>query len=93
MKQYYIYILSNKNRTVLYIGYTENLNRRINQHEKGIGASFTKKYSVVELIYFECFEEKKKAKLRESQLKNWHKEWKWDLIKTSNPKLETLSIN
>ena len=51
-----------------------------------------KKYSVYELIYFEEFEESLIARRREKQLKNWHKEWKWNLIKKSNPNLITLEI-
>ena len=90
---HYCYILSNKNRTVLYIGYTNDLNRRISEHQKGKGAVFAKKYNVSYLVYYEKFENIKKAKSREKQLKNWHKEWKWNLIKNSNPKLETLNIN
>lgn len=96
MKQretYYCYILTNKNRTVLYVGYTDDLKTRIVQHKKGNGAVFTKKYSVYDLIYFEEFDNKKVAKSREKQLKNWHKEWKWNLIKEVNPNLETLSLN
>ncbi len=62
---YYCYILSNKNRTVLYIGFTNNLSRRVNEHKKGLGALFTKKYNVGELVYFEEFTEKKKARKRE----------------------------
>ena len=93
MENYYVYILSNKNRTVLYIDYTKDLKKRLIQHEKGYGASFTKAYNATELIYFEPFKEIKEAKLREKQLKNWHKEWKWNLIKISNPKLEILKIN
>ena len=89
-EKYYCYILSNKNRTVLYIGYTNNLNRRISQHKKGVGALFTKKYSANELVYFEVFMEKKKAKYREKQLKNWRKDWKWELVKNSNSDLQTL---
>lgn len=54
---------------------------------------FTKKYNVVNLIYFEIFEEKKEAKQRERQIKNWHKEWKWNLVKDANPKLKTININ
>ena len=50
-EQYYCYILSNKNRTVLYIGYTDNLNRRISQHKNGNGALFTKKYNAFDLVY------------------------------------------
>ncbi|WP_223154637.1 GIY-YIG nuclease family protein [Aestuariibaculum sediminum] len=57
--KYYCYILSNKNRTVLYIGYTENLKNRINQHLNGNGALFKKKYNVTGLVYFEEFSEKK----------------------------------
>jgi len=88
--KYYCYILSNKNRTVLYIGFTNNLVRRLKQHEAGNGAYFTKKYSVIDLVYFEEYSDKKIAKERERQLKRWHKEWKWNLIKESNPNLNTL---
>lgn len=68
MKQddkYYCYILSNKNRTVLYIGYTDDLDRRLNEHSNGKGAIFTKKYSVIYLIYYEEFKTIKEAKSRE----------------------------
>ncbi|AEH02274.1 GIY-YIG nuclease family protein [Lacinutrix sp. 5H-3-7-4] len=67
---YYCYILTNKNRTVLYVGYTENIRQRIEQHEKGKGSVFTKKYNVFDLIHLEKFELKKEAKSRERQLKN-----------------------
>lgn len=92
LEKYYVYILSNKNRTVLYVGYTENLKRRVKQHEDKIGALFTKKYNAIELVYFEQYEVKKAAKAREKQLKNWRKEWKWNLIKESNPELKILEI-
>ena len=90
--KYYFYILTNKNRTVLYIGYTDNLKRRIEQHKKGNGALFTKKFNVTELIYFENFIDSSSARKREKQLKNWHKDWKWNFIKKSNPNLITLEI-
>ena len=92
-KCYYIYILSNKNRTVLYIGYTENMKRRIIQHKRGTGSLFTKNYNAHELIYFEEFRVKRNAKNRERQLKNWHREWKWNLIRKSNPELKTIRVN
>lgn len=92
LKTYYTYILSNKNRTVLYVGYTENIKTRLIQHTKGKGSVFTKKYNVFDLIHLETFEMKKKAKQREKQLKNWHKEWKWNLIIENNPELKTLKI-
>jgi len=91
--QYYCYIISNKNRTVLYIEYTEDLNKRLDDHKKGKGTVFTKKYNVHQLVHLENFETKKEAKSREKQLKNWHREWKWNLVKESNPKLETLDVN
>ena len=50
-----------------------------------------KKYNATELIYVESFEDKKKAKSREKQLKNWHKDWKWNSIKKVNPDLQDLS--
>lgn len=93
MSKYYYYITSNKNRKVLYVGYTENLKRRLNEHSKGTGGVFTKKYKVSYLVYLEEFENKNDAKKRESQLKNWHKDWKWNLVKESNPDLITLEIN
>lgn len=89
---YYCYILTNKSRKLLYIGYTDDLQRRIHQHKKGRGAVFTRKYEVHDLLYFEEFEEKSTAKKRERQLKNWHKEWKWNLIKETNPNLLTIEI-
>ena len=92
LKTYYTYILSNKNRTVLYVGYTENIKTRLIQHKNGKGSVFTKKYNVFDLIHLEKFEMKKEAKQREKQLKNWHKEWKWNLVKENNPELKTLKI-
>ena len=87
MKQSFIYIVSNKNRTVLYVGMTADLIRRIEQHKNGNGSVFTKKYSVNELIYFEAFSNINQTIKREKQLKNWHKDWKWNLIKEMNPEL------
>jgi len=93
MEKAYIYIMSNKNRTVLYVGFTSDLKRRILQHRNKRGADFTKRYSVFDLLYFEEFSTKYDARKREHQLKNWHKEWKWNLIKEFNPKLKDLLVN
>jgi putative endonuclease len=87
MKESFIYIVSNKNRTVLYVGMTSNLLLRIEQHKNGHGSVFTKKYSVNELLYFEVFSNMNQTIKREKQLKNWHSEWKWNLIKENNPEL------
>ncbi|MDX1828793.1 MAG: GIY-YIG nuclease family protein [Lutibacter sp.] len=87
MKESYIYITSNKNRTVLYIGVTSDLIKRIEDHKNGKGSIFTKKYNVNELLYFEKFNAINLAISREKQLKKWHSDWKWNLIKESNPNL------
>ncbi len=92
MKKNWIYILSNKTRTTLYIGVTSNLRRRIAEHSEHKGSTFTQKYNVTNLIYFEEFPDINQAIAREKQLKNWHREWKLNLIKETNPKLETLDF-
>jgi len=86
MKESYVYILSNKNRTVLYVGVTSDLMTRIENHKKGTGSQFTKKYNVYDLMYFEKFNDINQAIEREKKLKNWHSPWKWDLIVAHNPK-------
>ncbi len=60
------------------------------EHYEGIASKFTKKYNIKDLIYFEEFSDINQAIAREKQLKNWHKEWKLNLIKESNPSLKTL---
>lgn len=92
MKLSYVYILTNKYRTTFYIGVTGNLNKRIEQHKNNIGAKFPSKYNMHDLIYYEEFNDVNQAIKREKQLKNWHHNWKINLIKEKNPKLQTLQI-
>ena len=87
---YYVYIMSNTGLTTIYIGVTNNLVRRVLQHKLGKSSKFTKKYKVNRLIYFEEFEDVNIAITREKQLKNWHRDWKWNLIKSVNPGLKDL---
>lgn len=87
----YVYIMSNSRLTTLYIGVTNNLERRVLEHKIGIGSDFTTKYKLSRLVYFEEGELIGEAIAREKQLKRWHSEWKWNLIKTINPDLEDLS--
>ena len=89
----YTYIMSNKNLSVLYIGATKDLRSRIENHLNGTGAVFTKRYNAHVLLYFEEFDDYHDAFKREKQLKNWHKEWKWNLIKISNPQLKDLYLD
>lgn len=70
MKESYIYIVSNKNRTVLYIGISANLKKRIEEHKNHKGSIFIKKYNCNELLYFEKFTDITLALKREKQLKN-----------------------
>lgn len=89
----YTYILTNKNFSVLYVGATKDLKTRITKHRMGKGAIFTKKYNATILIYFEEFDDFSDAFAREKQLKNWHKDWKWNLAKVSNPELKDLYLD
>jgi putative endonuclease len=88
---YYVYIMSNKGLTTMYIGVTNNLERRVLEHKLGKGSKFTTKYKLDRLIYLEEFEDVTNAIAREKQLKNWHRDWKWNLIKSLNPGLKDLS--
>jgi putative endonuclease len=88
MSKGYVYFRTNFQRTTLYIGFTSNLARRIWEHKQGKGSEFTSKYKLAILVYTEEFDSIVDAIDREKQLKNWHKEWKWNLVKQHNPKLE-----
>lgn len=91
-KTYYMYITASKTR-VLYIGVTGNLYERICQHkEKANPDSFTAKYYVDRLVYFEAFSQIENAIGREKQIKKWRREKKVNLIETVNPKWQDLSL-
>lgn len=90
MKQSFIYILTNKNKTTLYIGVTNNLQKRLLEHKEGIGSKFTKRYSVHYLVYYEKFEDINIAIAREKQLKKWSRSKKEKLINTINPEWKFL---
>lgn len=89
---YYVYILTNKNRTVLYTGVTNDLQRREWEHREGIDkSSFTHKYNVNKLVYYECFGEVKDAISREKYIKGKVRAWKIALIEATNPAWQNLS--
>jgi putative endonuclease len=90
MQLYYIYILTNTNRTVLYIGVTNNLQRRINEHKAGF-SDFTSRYNLYQLVYFEEYPDIKAAIGREKQLKAGSRQKKLDLINGFNPDWTDLS--
>jgi len=89
MKNYFVYILSSKNK-VLYIGMTENLSRRVYEHKERLLTGFSKEYNVDKLVYYELHFDLKKAVKREKQLKNWHREWKINLIESINKEWKDL---
>jgi putative endonuclease len=83
VKDYYVYILTNNSKT-LYIGVTNNLKRTIYEHKNILIDGFTKKYNLTKLVYFEMFNYINDAIKREKQLKNWHRQWKINLIELKN---------
>jgi putative endonuclease len=87
-RRYHVYVLSNKARTVLYIGVTNDLVRRMEEHRAGRVEGFTKRYRVKDLLWFELFGDVQAALAREKQLKAWHRDWKWNLVRETNPELE-----
>ncbi len=89
----YIYIMSNRWRTVLYIGLTSDIKERVWQHKTGFFKGFTKKYNCVDLLYFEFFPDIGDAVVREKQMKAWKRDWKMELIKKENPDLKDLSVD
>lgn len=80
MKNYYIYILSNKNNSVLYSGMTNSLMRRVWEHKAKLIEGFTKKYNVDKLVYFESFDNPRAAIKREKQIKAGSRKKKIELI-------------
>ena len=90
LRNAFVYIMSNKNRTTFYIGVTNDLERRVREHRAG-GSVFTSKYNLFDLVYFEIISDIVTAIAREKQLKRWHREWKINLIKSMNPEFEDLA--
>ena len=82
----YVYIVANKSNTSLYIGVTSNLIKRVWQHKNHVVEGFTDKYNVNKLVYYEIWQDELGAIKREKQLKNWHRQWKINLIQKDNPK-------
>ena len=91
LKSYYVYILTNKTNNVLYIGVTNDLERRVYEHKNKLVEGFTAKYNLSKLVYFEETGSIESAILREKQLKRWHRDWKINLIKENNPNFNDLS--
>ena len=91
--QYYLYIITNKKDGVLYIGVTNNLERRIFEHKNKLIKGFSSRYNLNKLIYFETFQSINEAIIREKNMKKWKREWKTKVIVEKNPNWNDLSNN
>src|SRR5437868_8339930 len=78
-RMYYVYILASRRHGTLYIGVTNNVAKRLEQHRNGEGSSFVKAYGVHRLVHVEAFERADEAITREKQLKRWKRDWKIEL--------------
>lgn len=90
MKQFYVYIMTNKSKT-LYVGVTNNLQRRVYEHKNKMIRGFTSKYNITKVVYFEVFNDIESAIKREKQIKGWLRKKKIDLIESMNPEWNDLS--
>ena len=90
MNKYYVYILANKTNSVLYVGVTNNLERRIYEHKNKLLPGFTEKYNVSKLVWYEECSDVKAAIQREKNLKKWKRSWKNALIEKENPDYKDL---
>jgi putative endonuclease len=90
VKQPAVYILASKRNGTIYIGVTGNLQQRAWEHKNDLVESFTKKYGVHRLVYYELHEDMMSAIRREKQMKKWNRAWKLELVETQNPEWEDL---
>ena len=91
MKEPAVYILASKRNGTLYVGVTSNLAGRIEAHRSDAADSFTKKYGVKMLVYFELHADMYEAIQREKRIKKWNRAWKISLIERTNPHWADLS--
>jgi len=90
-KTYYVYILASKRNGTLYIGVTNDLERRLYEHRNNLIEGFTNKYNVHHLVYYEDVNDIQSALQREKQLKRWTRKWKIELIEKVNPEWRDLA--
>jgi len=88
-----VYLLANGHYGALYVGVTSDLMKRLWQHRNGVTPGFTSRYGVHRLVHFEMFGDMEHAIAREKQLKNWHRQWKINLINAENPEWRDLAVS
>ncbi|MDU8945111.1 GIY-YIG nuclease family protein [Ovoidimarina sediminis] len=89
---YHVYILSCASNTAIYIGSTQDLPQRLEQHRSGAGGTHTAKYRIRKLVHLETYGTRAEALERERKLKRWRRAWKNDLIAAANPGWRDLSM-
>src|SRR5512137_778206 len=89
-KEYFVYIMTNQHNTVLYTGVTNDLMRRVWEHKQGFGSSFTNRYRVNKLVYYESYENINLAIAREKQIKGGSRQKKINLVNGFNPEWNDL---
>jgi putative endonuclease len=92
MKAYYVYIMANISR-MLYIGITNNIERRVDEHKQGLCDGYTRKYRIKKLVYYEYYDDPRYAIAPEKQLKGWLRARKVALIEAENPKWKDLGYD
>jgi putative endonuclease len=90
-RSYYVYLLTNWNNKVMYVGVTNNLMRRLREHKTKVVAGFTGRYNVQKLVYFEETQDVQAALAREKEIKKWRREKKDALVISTNPGWRDLS--
>jgi putative endonuclease len=90
---FYVYILASQRNGTLYSGHTDSISRRAWQHQISEGGSFTHRYGVNQLVYYEVFETRSAAFHRERAMKKWRRAWKLELIERFNPSWRDLSAD
>jgi putative endonuclease len=96
MRTYYVYVLANKRRGTLYVGFTSDLARRVWAHKERVVEGFSKEYGLHLLVWFEVHQDPYIARTRERTLKKWKRVWKFQLVEEMNPEWRDLyreSIN
>jgi putative endonuclease len=89
-KQYYVYLLTNQNNTVIYTGVTSNITKRIWEHKNKLVKGFTQRYNIGKLVYYEIYDDSENTIAREKQIKAGSRKSKINLINSMNPKWKDL---
>jgi putative endonuclease len=91
-RRYFVYIMTNRKDGTLYVGVTNNIQRRVAEHASGEPPGFTKQYNLKRLVYYEEHNEVQMALSREKNMKAWKRQWKIDLIQKDNPDWKDFSL-